>query len=333
MFTLSSLVLYLIGSKAGIGFVLFLVPLQTVASRRGEGGLLAACGLFLLVFLALRLLPFLGGKTQPAILTIVETIFVAFMLLSLVVVNLPVLARVRSLYRLLGMTLIAGCAAVPLTAWLAGNAQFKEALQSLFSYVSKTAITMFSGGQETAGSASAVARFFSPEAIRRVLEMVLPRSALVLYFGLLSFSWWAGQASAFRSLWPAQARFHFASFRLESSWLWVLIGALALILADLFFGASLPPGSWIAAGAQYAAWNVGLVVVFLYGVQGLAIVRFLFEKKGLPRLLWLMLLVVLGSLTASTQVGLFVVLALAIFGVSENWIRLRVAATKPNETE
>ncbi|HTP58461.1 MAG TPA: DUF2232 domain-containing protein, partial [Spirochaetia bacterium] len=126
-------------------------------------------------------------------------------------------------------------------------------------------------------------------------------------------------------------RFLFSAFRLEGFWLWVLIGALALILADLFFGSRL---SGPAMYAQYAAWNIGLIVVFLYGLQGLAIARFLFEKNGLPRLLWLLLLVVLAVLGASPRVGFFVILGLAAFGVSENWVRLRVVADrKPNEAD
>jgi hypothetical protein len=76
LFTLSSLVLYHVGNQIGIGVVVFLIPLQVVASRRGESSLLAACALFLVVFLALRLVPFLGGQPRPDILTIVETIFV-----------------------------------------------------------------------------------------------------------------------------------------------------------------------------------------------------------------------------------------------------------------
>jgi hypothetical protein len=330
LFTLSSLVLYHVGNQVGIGVILFLIPLQVVASRRGEKSLLAACGLFLLVFFALRLLPFLGGELKPGILTIVETVFVVFMLLSLLVVNLPALARLRVLVRLLGMTLVAGCAAIPLTIWLSRNAQFQGAMGTLFTEASRMITSLFTGGQETADSA--ITSLFSPEAIRKMSEIVLSRSALALYFSLLSFSWWAGQASAFRSFWPVQRKFHFAAFRLESSWLWVLIATLALILGDLFFGARLP-GGWMVTGVQYAAWNLGLVVVFLYGLQGLAIVRFLFEKNGLPRLLWLMLLVVLAVLAASPRVGLFVILALAAFGVSENWIRLRIAATKPHEAE
>jgi hypothetical protein len=329
LFTIFSLVLYHVGNQVGIGIIVFLIPLQVLASRRGEASLLAACGLFLLAFLALRTVPILSGQPGPDILTIVEMILVAFLLASLLLVNFPPLARVRALYRLLGVSAVAALAAVPMTIWLSGNAQFQKALSALFADASRMITSMFTGGLDTADSA--LLSLLSPEGIRRMSEAFLSRSALALFFGLLSFSWWAGQASASRSVWPPRARFHFSAFRLESFWLWVLIGALALILADLFFGSRL---SGTGVYAQYAAWNIGLVVVFLYGLQGLAIGRFLFEKNGLPRFLWLMLLVVLAVLGASPRVGFFVILALAAFGVSENWIRLRVDPDrKPNEVD
>jgi len=325
LFSISSLVLY----QIGVGFIVFLVPLQVVASRRGERSLLASCGLFLVVFLALRLVPFLGGKFRPDIITMVEMIFVGSLLAGLLLVNLPPLARVRALYRLLGVSALAALAAVPVTIWLSGNAQFQDAMGARYAEASRMLTSVFSGGQDVRDPA--LSSLLSPAGIRRMSEMFVSRSAVVLFFGLLSFSWWAGQSSASRTVWPPRRRFVFSAFRMEGFWLWILIGSLALILADLFFGDRL---SGNAVYAQDAIWNIGLVAVFLYGLQGLAIARFLFEKNGLPRLLWLLLLVVLAIVVGSTRAGLFVILGLAAFGVSENWIRLRIVADgKPNEAD
>lgn len=327
LFTLSSLVLYHIG----IGVVVFLIPLQVVGSRRGESSLLAACGLFLLVFLGLRLLPFLGGQPRLDILTVVETIFVLSLLLGLLAVNLPPRGRLRTLYRLLGVTAVAGLAAVPLAVWLSRNLEFQAAMGTLFSEVSRMLTSLFAGN---AGQPAdpALAALLSQSALQKMSEAYLSRSLLAFYFGLLSFSWWAGQTSASRSTWAGQGRFRFAEFRLEAFWLWPLIAAWALILVDLFLGAH-SAGKWRAVGWQYAAWNIGLVLLIIYGLQGLAILRFLFEKHGLPRFLWLLLVIALVALTASPKAGLLVMVALPVFGVSENWIRYRIlAGSEPNES-
>ncbi len=87
--------------------------------------------------------------------------------------------------------------------------------------------------------------------------------------------------------------------------------------------------SWLAL----AGWNVGLVLLILYGLQGLAILRFFFERRGFPRVLWLLLVIGLIALATSPRAGMVVMLALPAFGVSENWIRYRVAARgEPNES-
>ncbi len=335
LFTLASLVLY----HSGIGFALFLIPLQVVASRRGVGPLLLACGIFMLVFAALRLVPPFGGALAPDILSVVETLFVVVLFLALFAVNLPLLGggRGRALYRLVGATAGAGLVSVPILFWLSGSAQYQAAMGAIFNEVSKGLTSLFSRSGEMD---SVMSTLLAPEALRRMSDAYLSRSLLAIFFVLLSFSWWAGQASASRSLPPGRTRFRFSGFHLESFWLWPLIAAFALILADLFLGNRGPARNAAAGGAvgaspvwAYAAWNVGIVMMILYGLQGLAIVRFQFEKHGLPRLLWLLLLVGLLVLAASPRVGLFVIVALPVFGASETWIRYRVPVTRePDES-
>ena len=110
-----------------------------------------------------------------------------------------------------------------------------------------------------------------------------------------------------------------ASFRLESHYLWPFIASWAGIGLGLLVDLGV---------VSYVVWNVGLVMLFLYGLQGLAILRFLFEKRGLPRLLWLLLVVGLVVLAASPRAGIVVVFGIPLFGVSENWIRYRVSRTR-----
>jgi hypothetical protein len=326
LFTLSSLVLYHIG----IGVAVFLIPLQVVASRRGTGSLLVACGIFMIVFLALRLPPFLGGTGQPDLVSLGEGIFVLSLFAGLLIVNLPLLATWRTLFRLLAATALVGLGAIPCVIMLAHNTQFQSAMGTVYEELSRLITSLFTRKQDTTDPA--LSAFLSPKALRSLMRAFLSRSLLPLYFGLLSFSWWAGQASAARSLWFGQARFRFSGFRLESFWLWPLICALALILADLVLGSRADAGLR-ELGWQYGAWNIGLIVVVMYGLQGLAILRFLFEKHGLPRLLWLLLIVAVAILAASPRTGVVVMVALPAFGVSENWVRYRIVADrKPNES-
>jgi hypothetical protein len=304
LFPVVSLVLF----HTGVGIPVFLIPLQVVASRRGISSLVAAAGVFLVGFVGIRLMPLLlGGPGLPDILVFVPTGVVVMVLLGLVAVNLPLKRRPRTLALLAGAAAAAGIVFVSLGFWLSRNADFQASLEGLFAYVSKTLSGMF-------GPADAVAAAL--QELRRMAVTWIPRGAVAGYLMMLAFSWWAGQAFASRGAAPGVRRFHFAAFHLEGGWLWPLIASGALVLADMAFGISF----W-----AYAAWNVALGVLFLYGLQGLAILRFLFEKHGLPRLLWLLLIAAVALLSGNLdRVSVYVLIVLPAFGVSENWIRYRV---------
>jgi hypothetical protein len=313
LFTLSSLFLY----HTGVGIVLFLIPLQVVASRRGLRGLLISTSVFMAVFLAIRFYPAVvnRGGSLPDILGSMEIGVVALFLLGMIAVNFPLRRRPRTLAMLLAATGAAALAALPIALWLPTQAGFQQSMANLFVEISKTLAGVLSPVDSVGGSL--LTPLLEPAKLRQISEAYLLRSLAADYAMLLSFSWWAGQAASARTaaLFGVRPTFRFAEFRLEGWWLWPLIAAGALVLADLFFGISF---------LAYAAWNVGLVLLFLFGLQGMAILRFLFEKHGIPRLLWLLLLIVLAVLAASPRAGLFVLLTVPVFGVSENWIRFRV---------
>jgi hypothetical protein len=314
LFTLSSLLLY----HTGVGFVLFLVPLQIVASRRGLRSLAMAAGVFFAIFLVIRLWPavFSSDHSVPDILGAIEIGVTGVLLLGVIVVNLPLRRRPRTLVMLLATTALAGAAALPVAVWLSGTPAFQQSMDALFAEVSRTLSSALAPAMDS-GASAFFAQVLQPERLRKMSEAYLLRSLLADYAILLAFSWWAGQAAAHRAraLLGAEPGFRLSRFRLETGWLWPLIASGALVLADLFFGIS----AW-----AYAAWNIGLVLMFIFGLQGMAIVLFLFEKYRVPRLLWFLLIVGLVILAASPGAGLFIVLAIPVLGISENWIRYRI---------
>jgi hypothetical protein len=313
LYTLPSLLLY----HTGIGIALFLIPLQIVATRRGIRGYLACAGAFLAVILGMRLYPWIAsrGTTPPDLLVYMELATVVLLLLGLAGANMPLHRRPRTLLLLLGTSAIVGLAAIPAAVLLSRSAAFQQSMQGLFTEISGMLGSVFATSDAVTGSL--LSTLLEPSRLRQLSEAVLARSLMLDYFALLAFSWWAGQAAAARtaSLFGVPPRFRFAEWRLQGYWLWPLIATGALVLADLFFGISF----W-----AFGAWNAGLVVLFLFGLQGMAILRFLFEKHGIPRFLWLLLVAGVVMLAASPRVGLFVIVALPVFGVSENWIRYRV---------
>ncbi len=322
LFTLSSILLY----HTGVGFVLFLVPLQIVASRRGFRGLLTAEGVFLVVFLAIRFWPTAVAPSHPLpdVMTAMEIGVAAVFLVGMLVVNAPLKGRPRTLVMLLVATGVAAAAAAPAAVLLSETSAFQQAMTQAYVEVSRMLTGVFAPTPDS-GASAFISQMLQPDRLRRMTEATLLRSLAADYLVLLSFSWWAGQAAARRApAYQVAGGFRLSSFRLESGWLWPLIVSGALVLADLFFGASPSFAFFRAVGGAYAAWNVGLVVLFLFGLQGMAIVMFLFEKYRLPRVLWFLLIVGLVVLAASPGAGLFIVLLVPVLGISENWIRLRI---------
>jgi len=314
LFTLSSLLLY----HTGVGFVLFLVPLQIVASRRGIGSLAVAAGAFFTVFVLIRLWPAIVSPTHdlPDIMGTIEIGLAGVLLLGMIVVNIPLQRRPRTLVMLLAATGLAGALTLPAAVWLSGTPAFQQSMNLLFAEVSKTLAGVVAPAADS-GAAAFLTQMLQPDRLRRLAEAYFLRSLLADYAVLLAFSWWAGQAAAHRAraMLGAAAGFRLSRFRLESGWLWPLIISGALVLADLFFGISY----W-----AYAAWNIGLVLLFIFGLQGMAIVLFIFEKYRVPRLFWFLFVVGLAVLAASPGAGLFIVLAIPVLGISENWIRYRI---------
>jgi hypothetical protein len=332
LFTLSAVLLY----RTGIGAFLFLVPLQILASRRGTGALLAAGALFLAGAAGIQaaILLLSGADVEPPILIAVEAIILSLFLLGLVVVNVRARLMPRALHRMAAAALLAGAAAVPLIFWLSGNTAFQQAMGRLFTERAAALSSLASSSDVVANSF--LSSLLQPDHLRSFVEAILLRSLVPSYLVFLAFSWWAGQAIAGRTaaLFGMPPRFRFAAFRLEAWWVWPLIGAGALVLLDLFRSLGLLdqfPG--LGAGT-YPVWNAALVVLFLFGLQGLAILRFLFEKYRLPRLLWPLAVVLVGSLLfrGSPAAGTIVLLIIPVFGVSENWIRYRVPRS-PEPTE
>jgi hypothetical protein len=315
LFTLSSLLLY----HTGIGIAFFLIPLQVVASRRGFGDFLMASGIFLAVFLGIRfaplVLPGLGGA--PDALVLLETGVVALFMVGLAVVNLPLRRRPRTLTMMGAAILGTLCVGFPGLLALSGTAPFQKAMEGTYAEVAKMLSVVFAPTADAADAGALVSTLLSPQRLREMSEAVLARTLLASYALLLAFSWWAGQAAASRGarLMGAEPGFRFSGFRLGAGWLWPLIAGWAVVLADLFFHVE----PW-----SYAAWNVGVVMLCLYGMQGMAIVWFLFEKYRVPRFLWVLTVAGLGLCAASPGVGVFVMLAIPLFGISENWIRYRI---------
>ncbi len=356
LFAVASVLLYNLGPLV----LLFLVPIQVSVSRRSGVGLLAAPAAFV-IFIIVQLVRLAGGpwSAPGALAAVLEIAVVGLLLTGLTITNLPFGGR--TLVRLLAGSAAASAGIAGVFAAVAPSQAFADLAQGIFGEIAARLRDVLTVGGADSVASSLLAPLLEPRALEALVREYLLRSFVLDVFALLAFSWWAGHAAAARqplgaaAVLPADresappvapplpaalprgpARWRFADFGLQAWWLWPLIAALALVGAELAL-AGLAGGTrgfelpHVFRYVSYAAWNAALIMLFLFGLQALAIARFWIEERGLPRLLWLVLMAGLAVALVSPQVNLVVALVVPLFGASENWVRYRVrrAAGEP----
>ncbi len=299
--------------------LVFLIPIQIAGVRRGWRFLLLTAVLTLAFFTGYCLYQFLStpDRSGMAAMELLIGLFVpaAGLIAGLLIVNLPGLSGSRLLFRLLAATLAMGAVATPALLLLPRLPSFTAAENSIFTQIADTARTLF-------GESSPV----TVEVLKAIYVPVLISVFLPMYFSILSFNCWAGITAGRRTLpaagenTPSVARL--SSFRVPGWLLWPSIVAVAALGADRVFSLArlgLTPVS-------YAITNIALMALMLYGLQGLGIIRFVFQKYRLPGILWALLLVTVLLLLVYPPTNIILVFGLPAFGVSETWIRYRIPA-------
>jgi hypothetical protein len=318
-------------AQMGLGVLIFLAPLQVLYMRRG-GKVQAAAGTAVVVAIgAIRVIGAASRHTldQTAGLLVVELAAVASLMLGLIVVNtlgthpLPVLGRrLRAVPRLIAATLLAAAIYVPLAAALQARPGLGESVTGIFRTTAETIASVFAQGSKGVQAEGSVDVQALAARMYTLAMDVFPRSVMLYYFAILAFSWWAGARSATRVL--GLRPYRLVTFALADAYVWPLIASLALVAADVAFGIG-PVG--------YVAWNAGLIMLFLYALQGLGVVHFAFQRYNVGRALRLLVYVVLAVLFVSPRANLVVVIGLPALGVSEIWLRYRTRRRRSDANE
>jgi len=297
----------------GIGLPAFLIPLQVVRVRKGARHFLVAAALAFVAIAGVRLALAAGqlsGAGTPAL--VLELSVVLGMLAGLAWIQLPELMGRPALLpggrvvRLLVATAAAGLASVPLISYLGRNQAFTAGLGRLFD----AAAALLNRLLDPAGAEAG----FRGEELAAMTRAVFLRSYLLDYLLVLTFCWWVGTALGARSLGRRPGITPLARFRPAEALIWPLILGLALVLLNLV----VPIGP-----LELAGWNLLLVMLFIYGLAGLGILRFLLERLGAPRGMRLLTWLVLGALAFAPGVNAALAVLVSGLGVSETWINYR----------
>jgi len=333
----------------GMGFVLFLVPLQVVLVRKGRRPFFASLGIAFLLILVVKLV-IQGGAIDEAAapFLLLEMSVVLALVGGLALVQVPELfpetnvPPMRRVTRLVLATALAGVLSLPLILYLRGNEAFNAGLREVFDALALALQRTFGPGSEAMIGQAA----FSGQALLGFVGEIFWRGFLFSYLVLLGLSWWLGTRLGFRfpgRSWgppgaapeaaepdaiapeagpdlpanrdfPARPWPRIREFRLPDTYIWPLIGSLAVVLLSLVV--DLGP-------LELAAWNAGVILLFLYGVSGIGVLQFFLRKFRVPRGMRLMLAIILGILVFSPRANLAVFILIPGLGVSEIWLKYR----------
>lgn len=296
-----------------IGPLFCLVPLQALLVRRGIAAFGYGAALFGIAAVSFRLLTGWAGLPDQIASGLMRAEFVILVLLvgGLYALASPRLGGYRVLYRLLGATAAAGVITAPLIGGFLQTAG-AAAESFLMTWAQSTAASI---GDEMAADALTGAQNMA--AAFRDTAPGIKRSYLLVYFAFLTAQWWIGTTIGARSARMPTPLRPITQFRAPDRLIWMLVAGLAVVFLDRT-GALDRTGLELLAAV---AWNAGLVAAFVFGIQGIAIIRTFgarYGHSGATTGLVIGVLLAIGLFATS-----WLLLIISAFGASEIWIPYR----------
>lgn len=309
-----AVVLSVIFSQVGFLVLLFTVPLYTLFYRRGSKDLLigAVSTIVLILILSVwKTRSVLDADLRGALVLIEMVIPILLMLGMFFVIDIiPVFSGLRRLYRLFIATAAAVLVFVPVFLILQQNEVFTEAVSSQINVI---AGVIFGEGSGTYDS-EVVKTYLGDEGILGYMKSFYMKSAAAMLFLILFICARASEVILFRL--QRRKALPLTEFMVPGTLLWPMLLAAVGMLVEIFELVNLGYASPIV-------WNAGLIMLFVYGLQGLGIIRSLLSRYKLPNSLRLMIEVTLIVLLLMPGLNYIVIIGLPVLGISETWINLR----------
>jgi hypothetical protein len=296
-------------------FILFLIPVQMLALRRGSRGLIYGATLVIgaTSILALTRLGRLEDASLRNLLVVLEIGIPVTLLGGIVLADIPwsrAKFASRRIIRLAIVTIFVGVLSIPIWSLISRSDGLAE-----FFYGQIETMRVAFGMTEVDDLSQMIAiteLLSDPEWLAEFAVEVVLRSYLFSYFLLVASSMWIGDFAASKTLGVSHTRL--TDFRLSPRSVWLFLGGWALVLADIVMG---------IGSLRYLAWNAASIMLLLYGIQGVGVLRHFLVSRGVSRGLRVALGVTLVITLIWPGVNLLVLVLVPGLGVSETWIHYR----------
>jgi hypothetical protein len=300
LFTAAAFLLYQVRSA----FFLSAVPLFLLGFKRGREDQLYGAALFLL-FVGVQALIRVRGFADPQLRTFFAVVEMGYPVGFVGGVLLIHWRNGRSLYGMLEAAALIAALSIPFFLIFAGNA----AVTGFLTEQIRSITTML---QEALAQGGASVFASTDDAIELVKDLFF-RNFLFSYFLLLSADW--ALAVGIHGRVAGGVGFKIEKFSVPETLLWPLLGLWALVLIDVLADMRM---------IGYAAWNGGMILLFVYALQGIAILRVLFRRYGVGKGLRIMVTAASVFVLLTPGINLVLIIGVPLLGVSEYWVHYRI---------
>ena len=312
-----------------IYFTFFLIPLQVTYIRQGKEIFLYSLVLSFVILVVLWVVLANAGLSGSSVLPEIEgfrsiiTSLISIQLLTmasllggLMLVNFYTQRRV--LYRLFLATLAAGTLGTILILILSRDSALISGLESYF----KEATKLIAGFYPNDTNIILPAELTDTTLLVKAFWYYVITGFIFGYFVNLSISWYVGSALANRSYGKVDRLTILKKFKLPEFFIWPLIAAWSLVLL----------AHLIKLPFVYSLFlNVGLIFLFLYGLQGLSIIKYLLAKYNISGRWKILLLLIIFMVLFFPPISIAFFIIVPGLGVSEIWIKYRSRGKEKEE--
>ncbi len=233
-----------------------------------------------------------------------ELLLPIFFLAGISAINIDWKMSLRTYYKITAVVVGAGLLSVPLIYILGRSENFGQLVTSQID----TIVRLFQENPEQ----TAAGLLPETTALSELIIDILLRNYVFMYFLIISGTVWFGRTITARSKGLRSARL--AEFSMPDRMIWTLLVPWALILLDLRVDIGL---------LKYFAWNIGFIMLFSFGMQGVGIIQTILDRRNVARGIRIALVAIMSLMLFWPGANLLVIIGLPGLGVSELWIHYR----------
>ena len=292
--------------------IVFCIPLQVLYVRRGERELSYGA---ILVLVALGVLAIFRTSSieETALrngILAMETILPSFFIVGVIAVNLRWKTVSRMLFKIMALTGGVGVLSAPLIYLMGKSEYFSLLIESQVELIGQ----IFAGrsAQIDGGTTVVESLFSDTEGLISLVKGILLRNYLFMYFIIVSGSVWIGNNIAGRTQNRSPRRL--ATFSVPDWAVWPLLISWAGVLLDMVLDIGI---------LRYIVWNAGMIMLLIYGIQGVGILQIILDNRRIPRRARILIVASIVLLLFWPGVNLFVLIGLPGLGVSKLWIHYK----------